>query len=251
MFFYFRNPKFWAYLWGIETGLLQDIRFALDFVLSLPMRNWNELFVHIKMVGTSVLSLPMRNWNGQIQRILQRLLQSFEPTYEELKLSLPSLKAIRYVGFEPTYEELKLVFFCTVFTFRFSFWAYLWGIETFIFFQRLLSHFLFWAYLWGIETLDISKNKYRLNSVLSLPMRNWNRELLRLKRRKRKSFEPTYEELKHVDNIRVFPNDLTGFEPTYEELKPESLTTSDWAEALFWAYLWGIETTIQFDFTWT
>jgi len=40
---------------------------------------------------------------------------SFEPTYEELKLSINTLHGSKCNGFEPTYEELKLV--CLFFTF--------------------------------------------------------------------------------------------------------------------------------------
>ena len=54
----------------------------------------------------------------------------------------------------------------------FSFWSYLWGIETDHSFQIFLSSPSFWSYLWGIEMRKQRTNPYRNRSVLILPMRN-------------------------------------------------------------------------------
>ncbi len=122
-------------------------------VLSLPMRNWNPVNASHRWHMNSVLSLPMRNWNmckfdciwlGEvmfwaylwgIETQLNR-----QPTPEMLSLpmrnwNLPEKykKTPRLLsGFEPTYEELKLVSLLSALDFGFSFWAYLWGIETFL-----------------------------------------------------------------------------------------------------------------------
>ena len=55
------------------------------------------------------------------------------------------------------------------------FWAYLWGIETSLVKLFGVYSALFWAYLWGIETLHQSWTHNYLHPVLSLPMRNWNK----------------------------------------------------------------------------
>ena len=77
-----------------------------------------------------VLSLPMRNWNEIASSRGLILIPRFEPTYEELKhlfhpntrksienvLSLPMRNWNPHK--EPDYDA------------EFPFWAYLWGIET-------------------------------------------------------------------------------------------------------------------------
>ena len=55
--------KFWVYLWGIETSFLRNFFPHVNMVLSLPMRNWNQL---------------------SDSRYFTK--NSFESTYEELKL---------------------------------------------------------------------------------------------------------------------------------------------------------------------
>ena len=75
-------------------------------------------------------------------------------------------------GIETAYEKLRKCGYAR------SFLAYLWGIETT---KRrryyVLSHFSFLAYLWGIETLRSYLDTYGYRSVLSLPMRDWNRNV--------------------------------------------------------------------------
>ena len=123
-----------------------------------------------------VLSLPMRNWN----------------------MEKPKKCTFKFVCFEPTYEELKQT------KYR--------GINVHL--------FSFWAYLWGIETLDGKKMATISEEVLSLPMRNWNTNLLKVSfLQYTVGFEPTYEELKHINDKYIM------------RLEDE-----------FWAYLWGIET---------
>ena len=49
----------------------------------------------------------MRNWNPVHYYYSECKENSFEPTYEELKLDLVNRVTGAEVGFEPTYEELK------------------------------------------------------------------------------------------------------------------------------------------------
>ena len=105
-----------------------------------------------------------------------QLLTRFEPTYEELKRGLFLGTRTNQIRFEPTYEELKPFSTVSCFFNRTAFWAYLWGIETYLWlrhvpcFKKVLSLPMrnwnmspqpvayytvldrFWAYLWGIET---------------------------------------------------------------------------------------------------
>ena len=185
----------------------------------------------------------MRNWNPLYLDVRKGILFGFEPTYEELKLESRQGRALIGDGFEPTYEELKQLMVYPADTLTVAFWAYLWGIETppvckgqskavasFEPTYEELKRFqekrgkteaeLFWAYLWGIETCTKRGWQREKDVVLSLPMRNWNSNLLRLlcyylhvlslpmrnwnypfsdeMYRMAQSFEPTYEELKQL-----------------------------------------------------
>ena len=103
---------------------------------------------------------------------------------------------------------------------RMPFSAYLWGIETPLFFHEMLSITAFSAYLWGIET-------YRTTGNESYCCPGFQPTYEELKPRSRTTrsraawtgFQPTYEELKHTDKyLWVFY--FQSFQPTYEELKP-------------------------------
>ena len=52
-----------AYLWGIETNFSYPCIHNIKSVASLPMRNWNPVFICIHLWPLLVASLPMRNWN--------------------------------------------------------------------------------------------------------------------------------------------------------------------------------------------
>ncbi len=138
----------------------------------------------------------MRNWNKP--RIVPSLpgRESFEPTYEELK---PNISLAHHTGI-------------------FGFWAYLWGIETYIC-QLSYRFFMgFWAYLWGIETAGSLAGFGKSSLVLSLPMRNWNK----------------------APNIPLLPWYLVLSLPMRNWNRPAA---GKWRQGLgFWAYLWGIET---------
>ena len=86
LFFFTEPPMLPAYLWGIETVPSELHLLWLLRVTSLPMRNWNPV-----RVNTRAISAP-----------------SYQPTYEELKLSYVRSEVIPV-------RRLP---------------AYLWGIET-------------------------------------------------------------------------------------------------------------------------
>ena len=146
------SSTFWAYLWGIETCYSGWDCHSRDKVLSLPMRNWNPYTHHHSYLHLLVLSLPMRNWNLCEACNSKYGRKSFEPTYEELKPYDGKTYDVFVIGFEPTYEELKLSPKWKINRQKFTFWAYLWGIETARIGRRKNKCCLFWAYLWGIET---------------------------------------------------------------------------------------------------
>ena len=122
-------------------------------------------------------------------------------------------------SFEPTYEELKLTIRKAEEDLRSLFWAYLWGIETMVIFQGPLKASSFEP---TYEELKLPKKfcppKY-LIEVLSLPMRNWNFDLLIVLLDCNQKF---WAYLWGIETIPFFPLPLhfpLSFEPTYEELK--------------------------------
>ena len=80
--------------------------------------------------------------------------------------------------------------------------------------------------------------------VFSIPMRDWNISLANLQEKAEKSFQHTYEGLKHVDGeiVRFWGE---CFQHTYEGLKRGCMQGWDSPQAGFSAYLWGIETGIH------
>ncbi len=202
------NPyRFWAYLWGIETKKSSKLSFNSP--------------------------------------------KGFEPTYEELKRKMgkfdvlwiffmvlsPPIGGMKRVncsltlfldsGFEPTYEELKRWSIMVLLFFeKCSFWAYLWGIETTFYLKWLSETYVGFepTYEELKHQFDLIVNWYKIQvSVLSLPMRNWNINLITMvSKLQHRCFEPTYEELKLL--FSIFRTIIfLSFEPTYEELKPLSM----------------------------
>ena len=143
-----------------------------------------------------------------------------------------------------------------------KFWSYLWGIE--IYHPKSIScpSILFWSYLWGIEIkvfhnshgtdsgFDLTYEGLKLensfsfviaNSVLILPMRDWNK----------------FRSLNGNSRVFLFWSYLWGIEikiHTEIHCLPNRvliLPMRDWNEKLqetlqklqteFWSYLWGIE----------
>jgi len=123
--------KLRAYLWGIETIWRHGVFFLCLVVESLPMRNWNYFFLSSPWNPNKVESLPMRNWNSYMSPLLALYPKnSWEPTYEELKLLNSFSLGSKVHRWEPTYEELKLITNNWNTNTRIALRAYLWGIET-------------------------------------------------------------------------------------------------------------------------
>ncbi len=123
---------FWAYLWGIETiNLLNFFTF---------LKSFEPTYEELKLVPACLSFFPFyRRFEPTYEELKRGFLyltfgkfRCFEPTYEELKLGKRIVFKTNNGGFEPTYEELKLKIVKLVGFIRPKFWAYLWGIETFI-----------------------------------------------------------------------------------------------------------------------
>jgi len=99
---------FWVYLWGIETWWL-----ILLFVCIV--RRFESTYEELKLFNVDQISTV---WRG------------FESTYEELKPASSISPPLPLSSFESTYEELKLLLVLFELSLGFSFWVYLWGIET-------------------------------------------------------------------------------------------------------------------------
>ena len=223
-FFYrFQIPDYQlpAYLWGIETGIGGWYGRLRSLIASLPMRNWNWIRKHNSGAGNHIASLPMRNWNLSNCCGPGKGVFNCQPTYEELKRLLERRKAEAELYCQPTYEELKL---------RTSF-------------PSINPAFWLPAYLWGIETRLVKKSSYQFTEIASLPMRNWNLDILEgflkaetiasLPMRNWNSFLP-----------QQYIQRLLNCQPTYEELKHESRSARRDSKIILPAYLWGIETRV-------
>ena len=82
----------------------------------------------------------------------------------------------------------------------------------------LSNHASFWSYLWGIEI------PFRLPSICCSFRR----------------FDLTYEGLKSDIAVKL-RTCVRGFDLTYEGLKFPRSERTQFANCLFWSYLWGIE----------
>ena len=148
--------------------------------------------------SSAIASLPMRNWNGRLNSQPALNLYNCQPTYEELKLGTSKRDGQHFILLP----------------------AYLWGIETILYFPRLVIEDVeLPAYLWGIETI----NRYTGNT------------------RRLQHCQPTYEELKHViTEGKLY--EVSHCQPTYEELKLKLEIGNTTLMKELPAYLWGIET---------
>ena len=122
---------FLLYLWGIETLDWNRLSCIVNWVFTLPMRNWNIPRIAQDGSGTYVFTLPMRNWNfpktdppPALPAIVFTLPMRNWNIAEAKKAKKPKK------GFYFTYEELKPDYL-TQKALRFcAFLLYLWGIET-------------------------------------------------------------------------------------------------------------------------
>ena len=161
----------------------------------------------------------MRDWNRLFLAVKVQENHSFQHTYEGLKPILLS-KSCR-----PS----------KVFS------AYLWGIETLKKLTCSQTVVLFSAYLWGIETVKRLSLPSLSGWVFSIPMRDWNVPTANLTTYEGRSFQHTYEGLKHT-SPPLLVSSSRSFQHTYEGLKPLPSIPTTRGNEQFSAYLWGIET---------
>ena len=144
--------SFLQYLWGIETKNKSNTVTLVQYVFTVPMRNWNPATGIEDDYDVMVFTVPMRNWNcwegGEnneynIVFTVPMRNWNFEPgtgggsscsgfysTYEELKPISIFKKVSPAFRFYSTYEELKLLMMARFFFGLLRFLQYLWGIET-------------------------------------------------------------------------------------------------------------------------
>ncbi len=117
---YKTESAFLSYLWGMETILSFNLCVSyVSFVLILPMRNGNNIFLFQILILDSCSYPTYEEWKPRIwNRIFTRWDSSY-PTYEEWKRSLSLFILSTPFCSYPTYEEWKLpIFFIFFFCFN-------------------------------------------------------------------------------------------------------------------------------------
>ena len=125
----YRKVQFWSYLWGIETSLNSLNRAIRNFVLIVPMRNWNRcarsnssprhrFWSYLWGIETrpqapaasrrtAVLIVPMRNWNKLDTKNTRRLVGMCWSYLWGIETTLRPSSRSRSRRVDRTYEELK------------------------------------------------------------------------------------------------------------------------------------------------
>ena len=159
----------------------------------------------------------MRNWKSEKEMFVNKILNRFEPTYEELKDYVMQDRGYKNCkGLSLPMRNWKLLKILHL-PFPLLVWAYLWGIERIYDENWNLRNWGLslpmrnWKNLkrWGKHnaaaglSLPMRNWKWRYKTMLplcktglSLPMRNWNRPKTIASWDLSSRFEPTYEELK-------------------------------------------------------
>ena len=104
----------------------------------------------------------------------------------------------------------------------------------------------FLPYLWGIETGSVLIDMATHGRVFTLPMRHWNKLRRQHTSLSTRCFYPTYEALKQTVGKKG-KYGWGSFYPTYEALKRRYWTFSAWIKFPFLPYLWGIETSWEYQ----
>ena len=167
---------FWSYLWGIEINSKKEGLWRYDYVLILPMRDWNTIHRHES--ARSITSFWSYLWGIEIWRNAAN--HSHEPrfdlTYEGLKFSsisislncfwvliLPmrdwnffdvNLSVLLNYRFDLTYEGLKFAWSVDNNFETESFDLTYEGLKYNSPSKIVICIFSFWSYLWGIEILE-------------------------------------------------------------------------------------------------
>ena len=217
-------------------------------VLILPMRDWNTPCVHHVQFGVKFWSYL---WGIEI--------------YHPKSISCPSILFWSYLwgieikvfhnshgtdsGFDLTYEGLKLE---NSFSFVIANSVLILPMRDWNKFRSLNGNsrvFLFWSYLWGIEIKIHTEIQCLPNRVLILPMRDWNKDSYGNPLFAEPSFDLTYEGLKWkvTGNVAKITNRVLILPMRDWNGRTPARTMSG---ALFWSYLWGIETPLHDTFHW-
>ena len=152
--------------------------------------------------------------------------QSFQTTYEELKLPTRT-NPFFLKGFQTTYEELKRESST-------SSWTTRKGFQTTYEELKLLSSNMKEAEdaasRLPMRNWNCRSGTHRTDELFAsrLPMRNWNFLTLFTRAQSLDRFQTTYEELKHAAGLEKSKG--FSFQTTYEELKPSNSlpTISGW-----------------------
>ena len=147
----------------------------VDTVFTVPMRNWNGLFVGSRGAGRLcfystyeelkhlcprnwglrpllVFTVPMRNWNKLENWTSFGPHQVFTVPMRNWNWYKAIALETSWKSFYSTYEELKRIQMLNSMSNPVQFLQYLWGIETLTVGGRTLGIVWFLQYLWGIET---------------------------------------------------------------------------------------------------
>ena len=227
----------------------------------------------------------MRNWNMWASIPPRTMCHGFQRTYEELKRNARRLVRLhgtefsaylwgietiqRWIcwidcwSFQRTYEELKQHFYLSVDTYnpcfqrtyeelkpgkpviirRYSvpFSAYLWGIETRIAFHSALEADWVFSVPMRNWNSQILKGGGKTEGVFSVPMRNWN-SMFRLGFLLCHLFSAYLWGIETKQEKGPRKMFFVRFQRTYEELKLHPHPSPLRSYHRFSAYLWGIET---------
>ncbi len=107
--------QFWLYLWGIETSSSSGRQSNTFFILTLPMRNWNDdCYSDASYVDKFWLYLwGIETCNKQKYAFFQNLFWLYLWGIETCEARPNFL--IKPLHFDSTYEELKLLNTCIIF----------------------------------------------------------------------------------------------------------------------------------------
>ena len=170
-------PMFLQYLWGIETILLKSfysvIPLFLQYLWGIETDEWlinrdriNEFLQYlwgIETIGKYV--------NNRITR---------QFTVPEVKLCTVVEAMIPTSGFLQYLWGIETRTWYLVTEDGKQFLQYLWGIETSVWEHLRRGYWLFLQYLWGIETLHKQNLFSNTEQVFTVPMRNWNPQIVAL-----------------------------------------------------------------------
>jgi len=148
--------EFLPYLWGMETRTRTNSFIRAKAVLTVPMRNGNNVSSSRSDSATYRSYRTYEEWKHAHQIINDEPSLCSYRTYEEWKpLTLLTNLPVRFSSYR-TYEEWKLKWKKPQQQNSFQFLPYLWGMETHSNWQNSKTSKKFLPYLWGMETSQIS-----------------------------------------------------------------------------------------------